>query len=108
MWDIINSYGGPQARFSEDTTGIKAHILVLYAEFLLAFHTSFLVAEFMDDPVAIAELNEPFFRSEIPSGTYDRLRRNVTSNDNAHMLAAAWILYSKDIADPRSMVGRTR
>ena len=62
LWDIINSYGGPQARFTEDKTGTKAHVLVIYAEFLLAFHTSFLVAEFMDDPVAIAELNEPFFR----------------------------------------------
>ena len=91
LWDTINSYGGPQARFSEDETGTKAHVLVIYAEFLLAFHTSFLVAEFMDDPVAIAELNEPFFRSEIPQGTYDRLRRNVTSKDNAHRLAAVSI-----------------
>jgi hypothetical protein len=102
LWDIINSYGGPKARFSDDETGIKTHALVLYAEFLLAFHTSFLVAEFMDDPVAIAKLNEQFFRSEIPQGTYDRLRRNVTSKDNANMLAAAWILYSEDFADPRS------
>ena len=102
LWDIINSYGGGQARFADDETGIKAHTLVLYAEFLLAFHTSFLVAEFMHDPVAIAKLNEPFFRSEISRGTYDRLRRNVTSKDNAHMLAAAWMLYSEDIADPGS------
>ncbi len=104
LWDIINSYGGPQARFTDDETGIKAHALVLYAEFLLAFHTSFLVAEFTDDPVAIAKLNEPFFRSEIPQGTYDRLRRNVTSKDNAHRLAAAWMLYSEDVADPQSML----
>jgi hypothetical protein len=58
----------------------------------------------MNDPVAIAKLNEPFFRSEIPAGTYDRLYRNVTSKDNAHRLAAAWKLYSKDIADPDSKV----
>jgi hypothetical protein len=104
LWDTINSYGGPQARFTEDKTGTKAHVLVIYAEFLLAFHTSFLVAEFMNDPVAIGKLNEPFFRSEIPAGTYDRLYRNVTSKDNAHRLAAAWKLYSKDIADPDSKV----
>lgn len=104
LWDIINSYGGPQTRFNDDEIGIKAHANVLYAEFLLTFHTSFLVSEFMDDPVAIAKLNEPFFRSEIPQGTYDRLRRNVTSKDKAHMLTAAWMLYSKDVADPKSML----
>ena len=104
LWDMINSYGGPQARYTDDGTGIKAHALVLYAEFLLAFHSSFLIAEFMDDPVAIAKLNEPFFRSEIPQGTYDRLHRNVTSKDKAHMLAAGWMLYSEDIADPNSIL----
>ena len=104
LWDIINSYGGPQARYTDDGTGIKAHALVLYAEFLLAFHSSFLIAEFMDDPVAIAKLNEPFFRSEIPQGTYDRLHRNVTSKDKAHMLAAGWMLYSEDVADSRSVL----
>ncbi len=104
LWDTINSYGGPQARFTDDKTGIKAHALMLYAEFLLAFHTSFLVAEFMDDPVAIAKLNEPFFRSEIPLGTYDRLRRDVTSKDSANMLEASWMLYSEDVADPRSLL----
>lgn len=106
LWDIINSYGGDQARFTDDEIGIKAHALVLYGEFLLAFHTSFIVAEFMDDPVAIAKLNEPFFRSEIPQGTYDRLRRHVTSKDKANMLAAAWILYSEDVAEPQSMLAK--
>lgn len=104
LWDMINSYGGEKARYTDDETGIKAHALVLYAEFLLAYHTSFLVAEFMDDRVAIAKLNEPFFRSEIPQGTYDRLHRNVTSRDKAHMLAAGWMLYSEDVADPNSIL----
>ncbi len=104
LWDMINSYGGEKARYTDDETGIKAHALVLYAEFLLAYHTSFLVAEFMDDPVAIAKLNEAFFRSEIPQGTYDRLHRNVTSKDKVHMLAAGWMLYSEDVADPNSIL----
>jgi len=106
LWDTINSYGGPHARFSDDESGIKAHALVLYAEFLMAFQTSFLVAEFMDDPVAIAKLNEPFFRSGIPQGTYDRLHLNVTSRDRVHILAAAWLLYSEAIADPHAMLAQ--
>jgi len=106
LWDIINSYGGPNARFTDDESGIKAHALMLYAEFLLAFHSSSLVAEFMDDPVAVAKLNEPFFRSGIPQGTYDRLHLNVTSRDRVHMLAAAWMLYSEAIAEPHAMLAQ--
>jgi hypothetical protein len=102
--DIINSYGGTQTRLTNDEIVIKAHANVLYTEFLLAFHTSFFVSEFVDDPVAIAKLNEPFFRSEIPQGTYGRLRRNVTSKGKARMLAAAWMLYSKNVTDPNSML----
>lgn len=104
LWDIIDSYRGLEDHFTDDETAIKAHVLVLYAELLRAYHTSFMVAEVMDDPVAIAKLNEAFFASEIPQGTYDRLRRNVTSKDNANMLAAAWILYAEDLSDPQSMV----
>jgi len=90
--------------FSDNEIEDRAHVLLIYAELLLAFHTSFIVDEFMDDPVAIAKLNEPFFRSEIHQGTYDRFRRDVISKERANMLAAAWMLYSEDISDPRSTV----
>ena len=46
LWDLINYYQGTDAYFPDDETEIKAHVLVLYAEFLLAYHSSFLVAEF--------------------------------------------------------------
>jgi len=104
LWDIIDSYKEPQAHLIDGETLAKTHTLMLYAELLLSYHTSSIVAEFMDDPVAIAKLNEAFFLSEIPQGTYDRLRRNVTSKDSTHMLAAAWMLYSQDISAPQSMV----
>ncbi len=102
LWDIINSYGGPETPFPDSELGIKAHTLILYAEFLLAYHTSFLVAEFADDPVAVAKLNENFYRSEIARGTYDLLYRNMTDKDSANRLTAAWTLYSQHLSDPDS------
>jgi len=107
LWDIIDSYGGPQAHVTDDGTVAKAHVLMLYAELLIAYHTASMVAEFMDDPVAIAKLNEAFFLAEIPQGTYERLRRDVTSRDNINMLAAAWMLHSEDVADPGSMAAES-
>lgn len=58
----------------------------------------------MDDPVAIAKLNEQYFRSGIPQGTYDCLHRSVTSKDKANMLEAAWILYLEDFVEPQSIL----
>jgi len=106
LWDLSNSYGGVNASFPSDELGTKAHVLVLNAGLLLAYHTSFLVAEFIDDPIAIAKMNEAFFRSEIPPDTYRRMHQTVTDPRRAHALAAAERLYSKEMADPQSGLSR--
>lgn len=102
LWDLVNYYEGTDVHFSDDETGIKAHVLVLYAEFLLAYHSSFLVAEFSDDPVAISKLNEAFYRSGIPRGGYNRLHQEITAKGEEKTLTAAWVLYSEDLSAPES------
>jgi len=106
LWDLSNVYGGVQASFPSDELGAMAHVLVLNAGLLLAYHTSFLVAEFVDDPVAVAKMNESFFRSEISPDTYRRLHQTVTDPKRAHALAEAKRLYSKERADPQSGLSR--
>ena len=102
LWDLINYYGGTDAHFPDDETGIKAHVLILYAEFLLAYHSSFLVAEFTDDSVAISKLNEAFYRSGILRGGYNRLHQEITAKGEENTLTAAWVLYSEDLSAPES------
>ena len=102
LWDLVNYYEGTDVHFSDDETGIKAHVLVLYAEFLLAYHSSFLVAEFSDDPVAISKLNEAFYRSGIPRGGYNRLHQEITAKGEEKTLTAVWVLYSEDLSAPES------
>jgi len=66
LWDMVDSYGGLDADFPADELDTKAHVLSITASLLLASHTAFVVARFADQPVAIAQMNEDYFRSEIP------------------------------------------
>jgi hypothetical protein len=81
LWDIVNSYGGLDADFPADEIDTKAHVLSITATLLMASHTAFVVARFADEPIAIKQLNEAYYRSEIPFGSYDRMRENVTLPD---------------------------
>jgi len=102
LWDIVHSYGGLDADFPADERDTKAHVLSMYATLLMASHTAFIVTRFADDPLTIAQLNEKYYRAEIPFGSYDRMRENATLPD---LLAAAGrikTLYAREMANPRS------
>ena len=102
LWDMVNSYGGLDADFPADELDTKAHVLSISATLLMASHTAFIVARFADDPLAIAQLNETYFRSEIPFGSYDRMRENATLPDLLESTSRIKTLYAKEMADPKS------
>jgi len=106
FWGELDRRGGPDLALVREHERSRAHALVLHAGLALADSSAFLVAEFMDDPVAIAKLNEAFYRSEIPGGTYDRLRLAVTSRDRQEFLAAAWHLHEQELHEPGSNLAR--
>jgi hypothetical protein len=68
----------------------------------MASHTAFIVTRFADDPLAIAQLNETYFRSEIPFGSYDRMRENATLPDLLEPTSKMKTLYTREMADPLS------
>jgi hypothetical protein len=102
LWDIVNSYGGVDANFTNDDIGTKAHVLSIAATLLIASHTALVVEHFADDPAAIKQMNEAYYRSEIPFGTYDRMRVNVTFPDLLAAVADAKKLYASELANPQS------
>ena len=102
LWDMVDSYGGQDADFPADEIDTKAHVLSITATLLLASHTAFVVARFADEPIAIAQLNEVYFRSEIPFGSYDRMRVNTTAPDLLETVTESKALYAKEMADPHS------
>ena len=102
LWDIVDSYGGLNADYPADEIDTKAHVLSITATLLMASHTAFIVGQFADQPVAIKQLNEAYFRSEIPFGSYDRMRVNVTAPDLLHSISKTKELYKEEMQDPRS------
>jgi hypothetical protein len=102
LWDMVNSYGGLDADFPADELDTKAHVLSMTASLLMASHTAFIVARFANEPIAIAQLNEAYFRSEIPFGSYDRMRENATLPDLLKSTTRIKALYAREMANPQS------
>ena len=102
LWDMVNSYGGLDADFPADELDTKAHVISISAALLIASHTAYIVARFADDPIAIAQLNGTYFRSEIPFGSYDRMRENATLPDLQESTSKIKTLYAREMADPQS------
>ena len=105
LWDITAAYQNMETSFDDSVLDTKAHVVSSQASLLLASHSAFLVAEFADDPVAIAELNEAFYRSEISRDTYYELARGISSK-RLSRLKRAGALATKELADPDSELTR--
>jgi hypothetical protein len=102
LWDIVNSYGGLDATYPDDDTDAKAQVLSIAATLMIASHSALVVEQFANEPAAIKEINEPYYRSEIPFGTYDRMRVNVTSPGLLTAVADARELYTIELNNPAS------
>ncbi|MFC7338970.1 YiiX/YebB-like N1pC/P60 family cysteine hydrolase [Haloferula chungangensis] len=106
--DMVGSLGGKHSEplFPDKSTSAAAHVLVTDAQFLLVHHRAELVAQFASDPVAIAKLNEAFYRFEIPKGSYRKMHLSVTKPDVPRRLQAAWDLFEQETtSDGGSLVG---
>jgi hypothetical protein len=102
LWDLVDSYGGMDGKFSADDVETRAHVLSIAAALQLAGHAAFVVLEFADDPVAIGQINQPHFRSELPAATYDRMRDNATAPDVVDNAEKAGEFLRQQMADPDS------
>lgn len=105
LWDISAAYQNMQTSFDDPALDTKAHVISRQASLLLANHSAFLVAEFADDPVAIAEMNEAFYRSEIPRDSYYELARGITAK-RLSRLKRAGALAAKELGNPDSKLAR--
>ena len=106
LWDMVDYYRDYETHFSDPEEQTKAFIIGFNAALHLAHYGSVLVATFLDEPVVIEKLNEPFHQSGIPKGTYEEIFTGITSIDNIEALKTAWELYSNEAANPDSLLSR--
>ncbi len=101
FWGEIDRLGGVELALTTEADRPGAHVLVLHAGLALAEISAFLVTEFREDAIAVAKLNEFFYRSEIPAGTYDLIALAVTNTKRRKALTRAWALHETELADPK-------
>jgi hypothetical protein len=101
LWEITAAYQNMQNSFNDPVLDANAYVLSSQASLLLASHSAFVVAEFADDPVAIALLNEAFYRMEIPRDRYYELAGSMTS-ERLFRLRRAGALARAELADSDS------
>ena len=105
LWDISAAYQNMQTAFNDPALDAKAHVVSRQASLLLANHSAFLVAAFAVDPVAIAKMNEAFYRSDIPRDSYYALARDITA-ERLSRLKRAGALVAQELAKPNSKLAR--
>jgi hypothetical protein len=95
FWGEIDRLGGVELMHTTPSDRPGAHLLMLQAGLALADSSAFLVDEFQSDPVAVAKLNEPFYRSEIAAGTFEKLQLALTDPKRRKVLTDAWRLHEQ-------------
>lgn len=103
---IVESYAGLDATFADDVTATKANVLSIQASLLTINYTASLIENFSDDLVAISQINQHYYRSEIPQDTYTHLLAGVTKHGIFESLDAARELFTEEMAEPNSSLKR--
>jgi len=104
LWDMIHYYKDYRDTFSDNKDQVRGFILGFDAAIHLAYYSSMLVATFIDDDAVIEKLNEEYYRSDIPRGTYDKLFDSLTDIENIEALKVARELYNTEMADTESLL----
>lgn len=105
LWNLANYHKDHDNRFGDTAsaeTKAKSSAIAFNAAFRLILADASLVNAFHGDSVAINMLNEEFYRSRIPSGTYERLRLSVTNEKHLSVLSDSFLLYSEELKNPDS------
>jgi len=104
LWEMIDYYRDYNDRFSDEQNRTKGFTIGFDAALHLANYSSILVATFIDNDIIIDKLNEEYYRSGIPRGTFNKLFESLTNIENIEALKTAWELYSTEIADHESLL----
>jgi hypothetical protein len=103
---LANYHRDNDNRYPNDDAKARSSIIAFAAGFRMLFYDASFVGAFRGDPVAIAKLNEEFYRSRIPAETYDKLLFQVTDESRLKTLRDSFLLYTEELAKPDSWLAQ--
>jgi hypothetical protein len=106
LWQLAKYHRDNDTRFPDDQAKVKSSVIAFDAGFRLILNDALLVKACRGDSIAIAKLNEEFYRSRIPPKTYDRLLLGVTDEDRLKALHDSFLLYTEELDNPDSPLAK--
>jgi hypothetical protein len=100
LWDMVASYRNAPETKTSPALRAQAFVLGMNAALKLAHYSSKLVVTYLDEPEAIAKLNEAHPAYDIPRDTYDRLLDSLTRKENLRDIEASWQLFVQEAGNP--------
>ncbi len=104
VWEIINKYRDYNTYSDDPLENMKA-LLVGYSSALTLYkYSGILVTRNMEDEMVVDKLNEAYFRSEIPRGSFQEVYHSLTNLENLDELDIAHELISEEMNDQNSLL----
>lgn len=104
LLDMVQSYDAVETVAATTSAELEVHVLAASALLLMVNHTAQLVTVFAGDDIAIKQVNQAYYRSEIPFGTYDTARGDVTNPDYRDAVQHDKTLYEAAVSDKNSLL----
>lgn len=106
LWQLANHHLENDVRYPTEEAKAKNSAIAFNAGFHLVLYDALFVKAFRGDAIAVAKLNEEFYRSRIPAQTFDRLLHGVTNERQLEGLRNAFLLYAEGLVQSgSSLVG---
>jgi len=104
VWEIINKYRDYDTYSDDPLENMKA-LLVGYSSALTLYkYSGILVTRNMEDDQVVDKLNEAYFRSNIPRGSFQNVYHSLTDLKNLDELDIARELILDELDDPNSLL----
>ena len=100
IWEIVNKYRDYSTYSDDPSENMKALIIGYTSALILYKYSGILITSNMEDDQAIDKLNESYYISGIPRGTFQTVFTSLTKHENLDELDIAHELISTEMNEP--------
>ena len=100
IWEIVNKYRDYSTYSDDPFENMKALIIGYTSALILYKYSGILITSNMEDDQAIDKLNESYYISGIPRGTFQTVFTSLTKHENLDELDIAHELISTEMNEP--------
>ncbi|MBL7013113.1 MAG: hypothetical protein ISR83_01715 [Candidatus Marinimicrobia bacterium] len=108
LWNIIEQYRNYDTLSEDELYNTKAFVIGYYSALMLYKASGHFITINMLEDELIEKLNEPYYKSGIPEGTFDHIFESLTLPDNLDDLDIARELYIRELYEPGTHLNKLK